>query len=120
MRCLATYKRDCDVDIHLDYVEGKDPYTQSDNIEITAHDADRVHYLGPQIDLSIGIREAIILSQPITHLCREDCPGLCPVCGTNLNLEKCSCKVEQVGVFTPHVDKDTKKRMKRGHKGSKE
>ena len=119
MRCLAAYKRDCDVDMHLDYVEGDDPYVKSDNVEITAHDADRVHYQGPQIDLSTGIREAIILSQPITQLCRDDCPGLCPVCGVNLNLEKCSCKVEKVGVFTPDVDKHIKKRTKKGRRNAK-
>lgn len=100
MRCLAASNRRYDVTLHLDYVEGKDPYLEVDNVEITAHDADKVYYRGPQIDLSIGIREAIILSQPITYLCKDDCQGLCPVCGINLNVKHCSCKAEKVGLFT--------------------
>ena len=120
MRCLAIYKRDCEVDLHLEYVEGDDPHMKSENVEITAHDADRVHYRGPQIDLSIGIREAIILSQPITRLCRDDCPGLCPVCGKDLNARKCTCKVEKVGVFTPQVNTQKKHRVKKNRRTSKD
>ena len=101
VRCLCATNRRHDVTLHLDYLEGEDPYLKVDNVEITAHDADKVYYRGPQIDLSIGIREAIILSQPITYLCKDDCRGLCPVCGINLNVKQCSCKTERVGLFTP-------------------
>jgi uncharacterized protein len=31
-----------------------------------------------------------------TALCREDCKGICPQCGKNLNLGPCDCKVENV------------------------
>lgn len=101
MRCLVVSNRRYDVILNLDYIEGEDPYLKVDNVEITAHDADKVYYRGPQIDLSIGIREAIILSQPITHLCKDDCQGLCPLCGINLNVKHCSCMAEKVGLFTP-------------------
>jgi uncharacterized protein len=101
VRCLGAYSRDGDVELHLDYVEGEDPHLKNENVELTAHDADKVYYRGPQIDLAIGIREAIILSLPIMQLCRDDCRGLCPVCGINLNAGSCSCKTEKVGAFTP-------------------
>lgn len=101
MRCLAASNRRYDVTLNLDYIEGEDPYLKVDNVEITAHDADKVYYRGPQIDLSIGIREAIILSQPITYLCKDDCRGLCPFCGINLNVKHCSCNAEKIGLFTP-------------------
>lgn len=38
------------------------------------------------------IREDILLSLPTKILCREDCKGLCPYCGANLNEGKCDCK----------------------------
>ena len=44
------------------------------------------------IDLTEDIREGIILDYPIKPLCKVDCLGLCPVCGTDLNINKCSCK----------------------------
>jgi uncharacterized metal-binding protein YceD (DUF177 family) len=120
VRCLGAYSRDYDVDMHLNYVEGEDPYLKSDNVEITAHDADKVYYQGPQIDLSIGICEAIILSQPIMHLCRDDCQGLCPVCGVNLNVKECFCKREKAGVFTPELSKDFDNQAKKGRRSSKD
>jgi uncharacterized metal-binding protein YceD (DUF177 family) len=95
------HSRDGEVNLHLDYVEGEDPYLKSENVELTPHDADKVYYRGPQIDLAIGIREAIILSQPIMQLCKDDCRGLCPVCGINLNTGTCSCKMERTGAFSP-------------------
>jgi len=33
-----------------------------------------------------------LLEMPSKILCREDCKGLCPVCGTNLNEKQCNCK----------------------------
>ncbi len=38
------------------------------------------------------LRENILLSLPVQPLCREDCRGLCPHCGTNLNLGTCGCQ----------------------------
>jgi uncharacterized protein len=43
------------------------------------------------VDLAVFIRAAVILELPLILLCREDCAGLCPVCGVNLNENPCSC-----------------------------
>jgi uncharacterized protein len=48
-------------------------------------------YSGETIDLGEFIREQILLSIPMVPYCAEDCRGLCPRCGLNLNLGKCSC-----------------------------
>ncbi|MEG1875252.1 MAG: DUF177 domain-containing protein [Angelakisella sp.] len=37
----------------------------------------------------------IILSLPGKFLCKEDCKGLCPICGCNLNTESCGCQQKQ-------------------------
>jgi uncharacterized protein len=47
-----------------------------------------------QIDLKPAVREHWILNVPHFALCREDCRGLCPHCGENLNLTNCSCPEE--------------------------
>lgn len=53
------------------------------------------HYTIPNsqkyIEMDKDIREEILLRYPIKVLCRDDCKGLCPYCGVNLNYEKCSC-----------------------------
>lgn len=43
------------------------------------------------IDLTDGVREDILLGLPVKVLCSEDCKGICPGCGANLNNEKCHC-----------------------------
>jgi uncharacterized protein len=46
---------------------------------------------GRQLDLSEEAREALLLELPITPHCREDCRGLCPRCGADLNEGPCGC-----------------------------
>jgi uncharacterized protein len=43
------------------------------------------------IDLQPLARDAIVLELPMAPLCREDCRGLCPQCGADLNEGECSC-----------------------------
>ena len=43
------------------------------------------------LELDEPLTEAVILEFPMKNLCREDCKGLCPVCGCDLNLMQCSC-----------------------------
>jgi len=50
-----------------------------------------VDKLDPIIDLDPDIREEIILSYPINPLCSNNCKGLCPRCGHNLNEGGCNC-----------------------------
>ena len=53
--------------------------------------ADEEVYEGKEIDLSPAIREQILLSAPASPVCREDCKGLCPECGKDLNEGECGC-----------------------------
>jgi uncharacterized protein len=49
-----------------------------------------------ELDLTEAIREYGLLELPMKPLCATSCAGLCPRCGTNLNLGKCSCVAESV------------------------
>lgn len=46
----------------------------------------------PVWDLNAVVREIILLTIPENPLCREDCQGLCPRCGQNLNQKQCGCE----------------------------
>jgi len=48
----------------------------------------------PMLDLAEAGWEQFMLAQPSMPLCREDCKGLCPECGANLNMGECDCKKE--------------------------
>jgi uncharacterized protein len=53
--------------------------------------ADEDTYAGKEIDLGPAVREQILLYIPPPPLCREDCLGLCPKCGKDLNEGDCGC-----------------------------
>ncbi len=118
-RCLEAFSREFKASYHLDYVEGKDPFAKSERIELKPIDIDKVFIANSQIDLSIGLREAIVLALPISAFCNEKCLGLCPVCGRNLNRKTCECKIATVDVFTPKQEKcrEISAQNKRKHKG---
>ena len=44
------------------------------------------------IDITEDVREEILLSVPSRFKCSDDCKGLCPGCGADLNTEPCRCK----------------------------
>ncbi len=58
------------------------------------NDEDKEYILADNFNISPEdiIKEDILLSLPSKILCKSDCKGLCPQCGTNLNNSKCDCK----------------------------
>ena len=58
---------------------------------VSATEAEISYYQGQALLLEDVLREQVLLAVPVKAICREDCKGLCPHCGRNLNLEQCSC-----------------------------
>jgi uncharacterized protein len=58
-------------------------------------DAGYGHYDGDEVELGPLIQEEMLLAMPTRALCREDCRGLCPRCGVNLNQVQCACSEPQ-------------------------
>lgn len=58
-------------------------------------DLDTFPIVGGQLDLRPMVREGVLLGVPEAPLCRVDCPGLCPICGTDLSVGSCGCTTEQ-------------------------
>ncbi len=50
-----------------------------------------------ELDISEDVRSEMLLALPMNLLCREDCAGLCPVCGVNRNKKKCRCHERATG-----------------------
>jgi uncharacterized protein len=81
-RCLVPVVVDVDDPVRLLFTEDED------------NDDPAAVILPPRaadIDLGDAIREALILAMPEYPLCREDCRGLCPRCGADLNQGPCAC-----------------------------
>lgn len=48
-------------------------------------------YTGDELDLDKAVLDNLFLELPIAGVCREDCKGLCPVCGVDRNTTQCDC-----------------------------
>jgi uncharacterized protein len=60
-------------------------------LSVTDTEAEIGYYQGDGLLLEDAIREQVLLAVPLKSICREDCKGLCPHCGKNLNGDQCSC-----------------------------
>lgn len=67
--------------------EGEDEEMEADEFDVLPESHD--------IDLAPLIVQGLMLDAPTRPLCREDCAGLCPRCGQDLNQGACSCALEE-------------------------
>ncbi len=63
---------------------------------VTPEEEDRALWIDEHhiLDLTEVLRQDVLLDVPMHVLCREDCRGLCPTCGENLNEGLCNCEPE--------------------------
>jgi uncharacterized protein len=81
-RCLSDTTADVSEELHLIFAEAGDP----DDPDVYPIDPD-----ARELDLRPAVREHWLLEAPAYVLCRPDCKGLCPTCGTDLNAGDCDC-----------------------------
>jgi uncharacterized protein len=90
-RCLCTYYHTLDSDFKS-YLTTNPPDKDLNEIELSEEDMDLDFVPGDEIRLDEIVRGFIFLTLPMKSICRPDCLGLCAVCGTNLNVERCECR----------------------------
>jgi len=83
-RCLETIELELDEDVTM-------VFSPSDDLEEEDGEVRTIEPAQSEIDLTIPLREELILSIPPYAECRPDCKGLCPKCGINLNEGDCDC-----------------------------
>ena len=89
-RCVEPVTQDVRRDFDLLYRPvGTD--SGKEELSVTGVEAEIGYYQGAGLLLEDVVREQVLLSVPVKALCREDCKGLCPRCGQNLNQGQCSC-----------------------------
>jgi uncharacterized protein len=90
-RCIEAYRLPVDVRFDLRYVPASEMTATQDDREVSADDLDTSVYRDDVIDLRELMREQFYLTLPMKPLCTDDCKGLCPQCGVNLNTGTCGC-----------------------------
>jgi len=89
-RCLAPAHVPVDIHVEEEYYPTVDVITGArlpEPEEPTPFLIDGHHIL----NLCEAARQQLILAEPMQPLCREDCAGLCPTCGSDRNLGQCAC-----------------------------
>jgi uncharacterized protein len=94
-RCLEAYEIPVDAPIDVLFLPASENTGEHER-EVQEEDLGVSYYRDDVIDLAEIIREQLYLALPMKPLCREDCQGLCPVCGVNRNRETCTCQAEWV------------------------
>ena len=94
-RCLKPVELPVSADFALEYITG-DEYASSAVVELTTAELSVSVFDGQAIDVDEVVKEQILLAVPTRMLCREDCKGICPECGTDRNTGDCSCTTEDI------------------------
>lgn len=89
-RCVEEFERNLNTSYSMLYVYDNLDTAKYEEIEAQVLSPDTTH-----IDLTEDIREVVMLAVPMKLLCRENCQGLCPRCGTNWNYGQCLCHEER-------------------------
>lgn len=88
-RCLEEIRRDFNVEL--------DEYFESRREHAGGID-DYYGYDGTVLDLTDSLRDSILLSFPSVVLCDDNCKGICPKCGKNLNKGECDCVKDDIDI----------------------
>ncbi len=89
-RCLEPFRLPLDLQVELTY-QPQPSGSEDPDVELAEEDLSTSYYRDHVLDLGEMLREQFYLALPMRPLCRDDCKGLCPHCGTNLNTGTCAC-----------------------------
>ena len=89
-RCLKEFTADS-------VAEVVEKYYPSESLGV---ENDAYVYEADIVDITEPLRESLLLAEPLRVLCKEDCLGICPVCGTDRNIHPCSC---DTGTIDPRL-----------------
>ncbi|GIP21372.1 MULTISPECIES: DUF177 domain-containing protein [Paenibacillus] len=89
-RCLKPLKKQIGIGF-------EERFKYSENAEDVQNEEDDIRYIAEDdVDLVPFIEEDLLLNLPFAAICKDDCKGLCPTCGTDLNERECGCDREVV------------------------
>ncbi len=80
-RCVEVAEHNFNIEFSVKYVRANPDLEEFEYI-----------YKSGVVDLRQAVSEIISLNQPQIIYCKEECKGLCPICGSNLNEKDCNCK----------------------------
>ncbi len=95
-RCLQA----CEEDLSASFAFTFTPYVAEEQVaededvevELDTDELGLVYYQDECLDLMQPLQDQLVMALPISPICSDQCKGLCPECGCNLNIDKCQCE----------------------------
>lgn len=94
-RCLNDYRMPIKTRFEIIY-HPIEEINKEELVELKRDEMDVDFYREGLIETEDIVRDQILLNIPMKPLCSENCKGLCPICGTDLNESECGCKTKQI------------------------
>ena len=95
-RCLKEFNRNLTVPVNVVYHSIEELKDEAHLNEVRSEELDLDFYSGEEFDILDLIKEQIELNLPMKPLCEDACKGICPKCGTDLNIKSCTCSVKDI------------------------
>ncbi len=94
-RCLTAYEGE--LNGTADFIVRGTPLPEANRRDLF-DDEDYLYFRGNEmrVDVFEPVRQSLIVEVPMILLCRDNCRGLCPKCGVNLNETTCDCRFEHI------------------------
>lgn len=93
-RCLRAIEVPIETEFDVKYISSDD-YRATETVELQEEDLSVAVFEDAAIDIDELVREQVLLALPTRALCAEECKGLCPTCGANLNERACGCQTHE-------------------------
>lgn len=95
VRCLTPFVDEVEKEVELRIVS-RGPEATAGELELSEEDLTLLNVDDEILETTPIILEQLQLNIPMRALCREDCAGLCPVCGNNRNDQPCQCEEQKI------------------------
>ncbi|HTZ17604.1 MAG TPA: DUF177 domain-containing protein [Dissulfurispiraceae bacterium] len=93
-RCLNNFPLHISSQVNVVYHPVKE-LSKSEQHQLKDDELDTVFYSGDMFDTDDLLREQLLLNLPMKPLCSPDCKGFCPMCGADLSISTCNCKIKE-------------------------
>lgn len=94
-KCLAESSGEDDGRAGVQIIKPDEEIKFKDEAELGDDDMGISYIENDEIDLHEMVRQEVELELPVRIICKQDCKGLCPECGEDLNEGICECNVNQ-------------------------
>jgi uncharacterized protein len=95
-RCLDGFQVPVEAAFDLRYLPVDEAPAVGAEVEVADEDINTAYYRDGRIDLAELVHEQLYLALPMKPLCKDDCQGLCAVCGANRNTAPCACETKWI------------------------